>query len=140
NTSGELCHSRCTGAGPTRSRIVAEHDQSAERRRTWYVAKTPWFLAQVVLPTYSQRKTCTPSAAARAANASLAYTCPGGVTGSKRAARLTWLPLKVSFLLKGSVKLKAGPACKAIRNRSSLGNPTSAQHCCSIQSASASAS
>ncbi len=43
-------------------------------------------------PRYAQVKSLTRSARAIAANASLVYTCPAGVKGSIRAARLARVP------------------------------------------------
>src|SRR6476620_7968407 len=64
--------------------------------RTVKSGVTPAFFARLTRPTGSHTNSVTPYAAASAANSCVAYTIPGGVIGSTRAALVTCFPARVS--------------------------------------------
>ena len=90
-------------------------------------------------PMYSQANDETPWAVASAANGWLAYTCPGGVTGSMRATQLTWLPQKLGRWTNGSSQTYTGPACRAMRSSMGVVIPFFRQSIFSMASESCSA-
>ena len=76
-----------------------------------------------VVETNSARSSSTSAAA----NGSVTYTSPGGVTGSIRAVRLTWDPMKPSASSTGSWVGNTGPTWPPIRRARWAGSPTASR-------------